>query len=192
MSRLARRIAELRRFARAREGATAVEFAIVAIPMLMLIFGIIELGLVLLVSTTLDTAMDFATRDIRTGVFQTTTTGENEVFRKKICDNMTWLAGACIGSGMRVEAETFDEFADANNAPIADPGTYDEDDPPRCWAVGNAGSIVLVRVYYPWKVFTPLLGNVLANGADGRRVFTTATVFRNEPYTPDDTAPADC
>ena len=34
----------LKRFARARRGATAVEFAMVAVPFLALVFGIFELG----------------------------------------------------------------------------------------------------------------------------------------------------
>lgn len=192
MPRLAHRLAVLRRFGRAREGATAVEFAIVAIPMLMMIFGMIELGLVLLVSTTLDTATDFATRDIRTGVFQSSTTGTHQVFKDRVCANMTWLKSSC--GGLAVEAETFDEFADVNQAPLVNPTTFKPEDAPRCWAVGNAGSIVLVRVYYRWKIFTPLLNSSLVNGGAGSdtRLLTAATVFRNEPYTGDPTAAADC
>ena len=45
----------------------AVEFAIIGIPMLMLMFGVLELALILLVSATLDSATDFAARNIRTG-----------------------------------------------------------------------------------------------------------------------------
>lgn len=192
MSRLARRIEELRRFARAREGATAVEFAIIAIPMLLMLFGMLELGLVLLVATTLDTATDFASRNIRTGIFQTTTAGTEEAFKDRVCANMTWLKSAC--GGLAVEAETFDSFEDVQDAPLADPTTFDPEAAPRCWAVGNGGSIVLVRVYYRWKIFTPLLNTALVNGGTGSdtRLLTSAAVFRNEPYTTDPTVGADC
>lgn len=191
MPRLAhRRLVLLRRFARAKEGATAVEFAIISIPMLMMIFGIIELGLVLLVSTTLDTATDFATRNVRTGIFQTTTDGTADAFKAEVCANMTWLKNAC--SGLQVEAETFDQFSEANMAPLIDPMTFEVDDPPRCWEVGNDGSIVLVRVYYRWKIFTPLLSQSLVNAGSDTRVLTSAAVFRNEPYSGDDTEAAGC
>jgi Flp pilus assembly protein TadG len=182
MPRLAHRFAALRRFGRAREGATAVEFAIVAIPMLMMIFGMIELGLVLLVSTTLDTATDFATRNIRTGVFQSGADKSHTEFKNQVCANMTWLKNSCA-SGLSVESETFDEFDDANDAPLIDPTTFNPQGAPRCWAVGNAGSIV-----------TPLLNSALVNGGAGSdtRLLTAATVFRNEPYTSDPTEAADC
>jgi len=57
----------IRRFARAQRGAMAVEFAIVAFPFLLLLFGIVELALVFIVSMTLETATGDAARMIRTG-----------------------------------------------------------------------------------------------------------------------------
>ena len=60
----------LRRFGSARRGATAVEFAFVALPFLTLLFAVLELGMVFLVSTTLQNAADAAGRQIRTGELQ--------------------------------------------------------------------------------------------------------------------------
>ena len=59
------------RFARAERGATAVEFGLVSLPILTMIFGLIEIALVFLVATTLDSATQAASRQIRTGEFQT-------------------------------------------------------------------------------------------------------------------------
>jgi len=57
MSRAAHNlILALRAFGRARQGATAVEFAFIAGPLLMLIFGILELALVFMMSTALESA----------------------------------------------------------------------------------------------------------------------------------------
>lgn len=185
------RILGLRRFVRAREGATAVEFAIVAIPMLLLLFGMLELGLVLLVSTTLDTATDFATREIRTGQFQTTTNGQWQTFENRVCDNLTWLKSGCTAN-LQVHAQTFTQFADTQNIPALT--TYNANNAPACWKVGNAGSIVLVRVYYSWTVFTPLLNAALVDGKAGpnTRLIQSTVVFRNEPYTGDPTEAAGC
>ena len=44
-------LAHLRRFARARRGATAIEFSIIALPFCALMFGAIELGMVFMAST---------------------------------------------------------------------------------------------------------------------------------------------
>lgn len=191
MPRLANPIAALRRFARARKGATAVEFAIVAIPMLMMVFGVLELGMVLLVSTTLDTAIDFASRDVRTGRFQNGAQTTAEAFEGKICRNMTWLAQGCE-SRLSVEAETFVDFGDAAQSTSADPMTFKLEDPPRCWSVGTAGDIVLVRIYYSWPLFTPLLDTALQNGPGGTRLLSTAKVFRNEPFNGDSPQGAKC
>jgi Flp pilus assembly protein TadG len=182
MSRLFHPIAAFRRFARARGGATAIEFAIIAIPLLMLIFGTLELGMVLLVSSTLDTATDFAARNIRTGVFQTSgkiTAGD---FKGLVCRNMTWLKSMDCENRLTVEAQTFSTFADINTADIPDPATFKSTDP-RCWTAGNPGDIVLVRTYYSWPLFTPLLSNALANQGDGKsRLITSAKAFKNEPF----------
>jgi Flp pilus assembly protein TadG len=182
MPRLFRPIAALRRFARARGGATAIEFAIVAIPSLMLVFGVFELGMVLLVSTTLDTATDFASRNIRTGVFQTSGKITSGDFKALVCRNMTWLKSMDCQSRLTVEAQTFSTFADIDAANIPDPATFKSTDP-RCWTAGNPGDIVLVRTYYSWPLFTPLLSDALANQGDGTsRLITSAKAFKNEPY----------
>jgi hypothetical protein len=58
---------------------------------------------------------------------------------------------------------------------------------------GGGGSIVLVNVYYHWQLFASLpdFGLLLTNNqhgiglgnlADGSRLITSATVFKNEPF----------
>ena len=55
---------------RRREGSTAVEFALVAFPFFILLFGILEIGLMLLVDALVETAASDAGRQIRTGLAQ--------------------------------------------------------------------------------------------------------------------------
>lgn len=53
----------LRRFGRARDGAVAVEFALVIVPFLMMVFGIFETGQVLWASSQIDFHVDRVVRE---------------------------------------------------------------------------------------------------------------------------------
>lgn len=63
------------RFRSDAEGVVAIEFALVAMPFLMLVAAIFECCLVCLGQLTLDTAMDRATRAVFTGSFQEASDG---------------------------------------------------------------------------------------------------------------------
>ena len=84
----------LRRFSRARGGATAVEFALVILPFLGLVFATLELGMMFLVSTTLESSAQEAARTIRTGQFQSGA-GTAAAYKNAVCNGMGWLAGDC-------------------------------------------------------------------------------------------------
>lgn len=171
VDRVRRRTARLAgRFARAEGGATAVEFALVAIPFLMLVFAIIELGLVFLVSLTLESAIVDAGRTIRTGEVQTTG-GTAESFKTAVCDKIGWLGGDCA-SALQLDVRTFPDYT--AGATSAAPTTM-------VWTPGGPGSTVLIRAYYTWPLVTPLLRTGLQD-VSGKRVIYAATAFTNEPY----------
>jgi Flp pilus assembly protein TadG len=162
----------LRRFARAQDGATAVEFAFVAIPFLVLIFAIIELGLAFLLSMTLENALMNVDRTIRTGQLQTAG-GTAASFRTSVCKQMVWLGSSCESSIM-LDVRSLPSFADTSALPTPKTGKT-------CWDPGGPGSIILVRAYYKWPLITPLLQSAVG-GAPGDRQITFAAVFANEPY----------
>lgn len=159
----------LRRFARAQRGAAAVEFAIVAIPFLMLVFAIIELGLVFLVSMTLENALVVVDRRIRTGEF----TGDQQLFQTEVCQQMSWLEAACP-SAISLDVRTVLDVAKAGDLAPPLPGQS-------CWRPGGENSIVLVRGYYKWPVITPLLQDAV-DSSGGDRVISFAHLFTSEPY----------
>lgn len=168
----------LRRFVAARRGATAVEFALVAAPFLALMFGVLELGLVFMVSTTLDNATEAAARTIRTGQLQTAGGGP-ESFKTAICDNMTWLGSSC-GAKLTVDVRTFPKFADVSmTEPVAD---GEVDSSMTDFVAGNGEDIVVVRAYYEWTLITPMLNAGLANLGGTKRLIYSTVTFRNEPY----------
>lgn len=174
-------LAAVRRFARARRGATAVEFAIIALPFLVLLFGIIELGMVFLVYTTLQNATDAAARQIRTGEFQTGGANTKNDFKTLVCNNMTWLSAPC-SANLTIDVQTFATFSTLSATGPTNAATFDPNS--TCFFTGLPGDIVLVRAYYQWKIFTPLLNASLVNmgAGSGNRLISAATSFRNEPW----------
>ena len=172
----------LRRFARAQDGAAAVEFAFVAIPFLVLVFAIFELGLVFLLSMTLENALMNVGRQIRTGQLQTSG-GTAASFRTAVCGQMAWLGAAC-SSTIKLDVRTVTSFSGATSQTTPADGKT-------CWDPGGPGSIVLVRAYYKWPLIAPLLRSGVAS-QDGNRVVTSSALFANEPYegtTPSVTCP---
>lgn len=169
------------RFARADRGATAVEFALVSLPMLVMIFGLLELALVFLVNMTLDTAVQNTARQIRTGEFQTSGANSKDNFKTLVCSQMTWLTPQC-STNLSLDVRTFSTFAGLAAGPTISPGAFDPTK--TCFAAGQPTDIVLVRAYFQWNLFTPLLNNALENmgGGSGKRLISSTTAFRNEPY----------
>jgi Flp pilus assembly protein TadG len=171
------------RFARSERGATAVEFGLVSLPILVMIFGLLELALVFIVMTTLDTATQTMSRKIRTGEFQTSGASSPANFKALVCAQMTWLQAQCT-TGLWVDVRTFSDFnslAAAQPLPFA--AAYPAV-PTTCFSPGNPTDIVLVRAYFEWNLFTPLLNAALENmgSGSGKRLISSTTAFRNEPY----------
>ncbi|MDB5455769.1 MAG: pilus assembly protein TadE [Caulobacter sp.] len=169
------------RFAADRRGATAVEFALVAAPFLLLLFALLELGMVSLVSITLENAVLDESRKIRTGQIQSTTVTASG-FKDGVCGQMSWLTSRCDGA-LSIDVRSFTTFGPSQTAfKAARPAVP-------CWDTGGPGSVVLVRAYYTWPLITPLMQTGLQS-ADGKRVITAATAFANEPYTDTTVAPS--
>ncbi|KQY35563.1 pilus assembly protein TadE [Caulobacter sp. Root1455] len=168
------RLGLLRRFARADDGAAAIEFAFVAIPFLILVFAIIELGLTFLVSMSLENALSNVDRTIRTGTLQTSG-GNAASFHQDVCNEMSWLGASCA-SALTLDVRVLPSFAQTKDLPKPLPGATSFDP-------GGPNAIVLVRGYYKWPLITPLLEDAVA-GSSGDREVTFAAVFTNEPYPP--------
>lgn len=150
----------------------AVEFAFVAIPFLVLIFAIIELGLAFLVSMTLENAMMIVDRQIRTGELQTAG-ATAATYHTAVCQQMSWLGASC-DSALIIDVRTLASFTSGSG--LAAPKAAKT-----CWDPGGPNSIVLVRGYYKWPLITPLLQDAVG-GAPGDRQINFSAVFANEPY----------
>ena len=169
----------LRRFVRDPNGAMAVEFAIVAAPLLFMLFSIIELAVVFMVTATLENATTDTARTIRTGAVQTAGGSSATTIRNTICSKLSWLQAQCQ-TNLSVDVRTYAQF---NNPSAPDPVTNGVFDPTAlAYSPGAQGSIVLVRAFYRWKLITPFLNGGLQRLNGGVTMMTAAATFRNEPY----------
>jgi len=161
---------------RDRRGATAVEFALIAFPFFGMIMGCIELAIVLFAGVSLDLATTKVARELRTGVATKPTSAK--VFIKKVCAEMAWLGSDCTGK-MQVDVRTFNNFKLVTQAPdviVAGQFTTMQ------YNAGTGSQIQLVRVYYPWPVFSPFIKPGLGTMNTGEAVLSSKVVFRNEPF----------
>jgi len=167
----------LRRFRRAQTGATAVEFAMIALPFLGLMFATLELGMMFLVSTTLESSAQAAARTLRTGQFQAGA-GTATTYKNAICNDLGWLAGDCQAN-LYVDVRTFNSFAAvARPWPVTN-GTFDASQ--LAFQPTAACSIVLARAFYNWSLLVPNLSGV--THLNGNKVLlSSAASFRNEPF----------
>lgn len=159
-------------------GAAAVEFALIAAPLVFMICACIELGLVILVSVTLDNATDIASRGIRTGLTNSSNSSI-ATFKQTVCNNMGWLSSSCPGS-LTIDVQTYNSFA---SVPLTNPVSGGKlDTTGMGYNVGNGTAIQMVRAYYDWPLFTPFLQAGLSTLGNGDALITSKVVFRNEPF----------
>lgn len=165
-------------FARDESGATAVEFAMVVGPLLLMLFAIIELALVFLISSTLESATNKAARTIRTGA--ALSGGSTAItFRNSICANLGWLQSQCQAD-LNVDVRVFADFGSVNGPDPVENGVFKTSN--LVYAIGGPRDIVLVRAFYQWKLISPFLNGGLARLNNGVTLVTAATTFRNEPF----------
>lgn len=161
-----------------RRGATAVEFALIAFPLIFMIFCCLELAFIILLSVSLDNATDLAARQIRTGIL-TQANSSAVSFRQKICANIGWLEGSCNGS-LKIDVQTYESFAQVPTAELIKNGEFDTGN--FAYVIGNGSKIQMVRAYYEWPMFTPFLQGGMNTLSNKNVVVTSKVVFRNEPF----------
>ncbi len=103
--RLARRLSA---FLRARRGVALIEFAVVAIPFFMFIFGIVEVALIFWAGYELENATATAARLIRTGQAQTSGYSISDL-KTQLCNNVVILSNCA--SKVQISVQTSTTFA---------------------------------------------------------------------------------
>lgn len=164
----------LRRFGRRKDGAVAVEFAIIAMPFFALLFAIIETAIVFFAGQTLETAVADSSRLILTGQAQTAGMSK-QGFKDAVCARIYGLFDC--QSGVTVDVQKYSSFASADlSKPVDAQGNVKEGQ----YNPGGPCEIVVVRLIYQFPVHLDFLD--LSNMANGKRLMVSTSVFRNEPY----------
>lgn len=191
--------AALRRFRGDRGGAAAIEFALLAIPFMMLIFATIETFTAFAGEQLMANAVDTMARKIRTGEItfgQGKATDVTEVeFRQMFCDEVAILhmcsaSEAATPSKLHLDVRQFASFADMpKEVPKVSSAEYsDLDTSEFAFSPGGPNTNNMVRAYYRWQIITdlvrPFITNIRPEGTlmptDFLIVSTAA--FQNEEY----------
>jgi Flp pilus assembly protein TadG len=181
-----RRLVRGRGFAADDRGTTAIEFGLLGIPFFGLLAAILETAYVFLAGQILDTAVQDASRFIRTGQVQAkyanNVTNQRDAITDAICDG---LYGLFDCDQLWITVETVTQFTGITRpSPLpADCSATNCD-----WATGSsyastkASEVVLVRVYYKWPTFINIGGFTLQNTGGNSRLLGAVRLFRNEPF----------
>ena len=184
-----------RRLRANNKGSAAIEFAFVAPVFFLLLMGTVEAGIIFFAQSSLQNAVNDAARLVRTGQSACFSLDVNNLcqsmtaaqFRDQVCNEVSLLLQNCGTDANGNSDLQFDITAypagftgAANSSPLDAAQNLPN---MTAFNTGNACDVVLVRAYYRWPVFTPMLNFFLANMANNNHLLATAAAFRNEPYT---------
>lgn len=173
----------LKRFRRDRDGATAVEFALISVPFFGLLFAIIETGLVFFTGQVMESAATASGRLIMTGQIAKIADNTQKVntFKTAFCANISWFMKC---SDIYYDVQAYTTFSGADLSMPIKNGAFDSTNLPR-FSPGTTGQIVVVRAYYPRKIYLDYMS--LMGGSNGAltgnvRLLVATSVFKNEPF----------
>ncbi|WP_245422681.1 TadE/TadG family type IV pilus assembly protein [Rhizobium sp. AG855] len=188
-----------KRLARSRDGAAAIEFAILSVPYFLIIFAIIETFLAFSAEQLVTNAVNKLGRDIRTGHItyglNRSTDKTKEEFRQLFCDEISILitcsaTEVATAAKLYIDARTFSSFAAIpKTIPRMSNADYSDINPASfAFTPGGPDSINMLRAYYRWQVITDLIRPYITTirPADGSMpsdfLIVATTAFKNEKY----------
>ncbi|MET0747011.1 MAG: TadE/TadG family type IV pilus assembly protein [Rhizobium sp.] len=194
-------LTRLRRLVRSKDGATAIEFALLAVPYFIIIFAIIETFVAFTAEQLVANATDTMSRKLRTGQItynlgRVATDMQQADFRKAFCAEISIMI-SCSASEIATPAklyldvETYSSFsAIPTTIPRVSTAAYADLDGTAAskFTPGGPSSINMVRAYYRWQITTDIVRPYITtirptNGSmptDFLIIATTA--FQNEKY----------
>ncbi|MGL4405772.1 MAG: TadE/TadG family type IV pilus assembly protein [Notoacmeibacter sp.] len=169
----------VRRFSKNEKGSTAIEFGIIAMPFIALIFAILESCISFATQQLIANAADRVSRDVRTGRLRVADINGSKL-HGLICTKITLMApNGC--PDLLVDLNTYASFA---NVPTKVPFTGGGDIDTTGFTVnpGGPSTINHLRVYYRWPVMTDFLRAYMSNLPGGKTLLLTSATWRNEPF----------
>jgi Flp pilus assembly protein TadG len=164
MMRIGRKTLRGNTIARQQQGVTALEFALIAPVLVTFLIGIMELGMIMFVTMSMDTALSVTSRQGKTGY---TTTGQT--VQQTITSTLNSQLGGLLDTTQL--AFTTTAYGTLSQVGQAGQGTS---------GTGTQNQFVVYTVSYPWHLMTPMLRPFF--GTNGIYTITVTTMVRNEPY----------
>lgn len=167
-------------FLRNREGSTAIEFTVLAIPFAMLVFAILESCISFAGQQVMANITDDVARQIRTGQLRPANLSESTL-KTMICDRLEIIvANDC--PGLEVDLRQFASFADAAKVRIKLTADRDLDTSDFDVAPGPSMSKNMLRVFYKWPVITDFMSKLVSNLKGGKTLHFATVTWQNEPF----------
>ncbi|HEV2081754.1 MAG TPA: TadE/TadG family type IV pilus assembly protein [Brevundimonas sp.] len=162
---------------RPRKGAAAVEFGMIALPFLFMLFAIAEIAFVFVLDSVLENAVIETGRLVRTG--QASAQGFTDAtFKTRMCARMSIFSAGCEGK-VFVDVRVVGNYTAPNVPDPMQGGGFSSAG--LTYQNGAAGSLMLARAWYRHTLFTPFLAQGLARGGSDSWLMAT-TAFQNEPF----------
>ncbi|ABC89024.1 hypothetical conserved protein [Rhizobium etli CFN 42] len=193
------RFCKFRAVARSRDGAAAIEFALLAIPYFLVIFAILETFIAFAAEELVSNAVDTMSRRMRTGQITynlgRTTDMSRTQFRQAFCNEISILIScstseAATPSKLYLDVQTFGSFsAIPTTIPKVSSDRYaDINTAAFKYTPGGAGTINMLRAYYRWEIITDLVRPYITTirPSDGsmptQYLIIATSAFQNEQY----------
>jgi Flp pilus assembly protein TadG len=177
-----RRALRVLRFARARDAATAVEFALIAPAFLATLIAVFQTCVFMFAQAVIQNAATQAGRYFLTGQAQNNGCTASQI----VNGGCGTLAGVCPSalftcSNMYIVVQNYSSFSSASTSP---PAMYNGTTPITSYAYnpGSPGNIMVVQLIYAWPVIGGPLGFTLANLPNSSAEMVGTSAFRVEPY----------
>ncbi len=152
----------------------------------MMLWAIFETGMVFFASQTLTHGLQMTSRQIRTGQAASEDLSQSE-FRQMVCDQVGYLL-SCEADKLYIDVQSFSSFGGVGfPAPLDPEGDFDNVNMDH-FDIGESGniaggsSIVLVRAFYVWPLYTPMFSHFFGNMSGGKRLLSASVAFKNEPF----------
>jgi Flp pilus assembly protein TadG len=173
-----RRRESLARFRAAQNGATVVEFALIAPAFLAVIFAILQSTIFLFAQQALQNAAVQAGRMFMTGSAQTSGLTQ-AAFSSDVCPMVSTLF-TC--SKLQINVAAYSSFSSASTAPPSLYNSSGQLQTTGTYSTGSPGTIMVVQLAYPWPIIGLPIGSLLSNTGYGTTEMMGVTAFRVEPY----------
>jgi Flp pilus assembly protein TadG len=163
-------------FIKDRKGSAAIEFAILALPFLVLIFAIVEIAIMFFVDSGLDAALHKTVRQVRVGAAKS---GAWDItkFKASVCGELSY-SFSCAAN-LKVRAVVVTNMASvAKVNPIVGGALNVTEN----FNIGDSGDYVLVQAYLTWDPVLKLYAFSGGRLSDGKYVLGAAELFKNEPF----------